>query len=81
MAQVTPCKKCNNSIVFLRTKNGKFNPVDYKSLSEEDKFNIAHQIPVNFDFTRHKSHFATCPAAASFRKSKTDKPPVPYKED
>jgi hypothetical protein len=48
-------------MVFLRSRAGKAVPVDAATIREAD---------IDFDHTRHVSHFATCPAAAKFRKKK-----------
>ena len=57
----TICKKCNAEIIFLKTKNNKFQPVDFKPEIKETDI---------FDSKIHISHFATCPFADSFRKNK-----------
>jgi hypothetical protein len=56
-----PCKSCKKPIVFLKTDTGKIIPVDAETVDAADE---------HFDFERHKSHFATCPEAAKFRKPK-----------
>lgn len=53
------CKACQQPVIFLKTKAGKNMPVDAASVPPGDS---------EFDHTRHKSHFATCPAAARFRR-------------
>jgi len=68
-----PCKKCFQSIVFLKTRDGNSIPVNPESLSEADKHEINNHLKVNFDPKRHVSHFANCPAAEHFRKSKFKK--------
>ena len=54
------CRRCNEPIKFIKTKNGKFMPVnlDKKLFVTEDGY-------VNKGY---ESHFATCPFADEFRK-------------
>jgi hypothetical protein len=58
-----PCRSCRALVVWFRTKAGKRMPVDEASTLPTD---AEHQL----DLSRHKSHFATCPDAAKFRKSR-----------
>lgn len=53
------CRSCGASIIFLRTKNRKMIPCDADTVEHDD---------YQFDFKKHKSHFATCPNAAQHRK-------------
>ena len=63
------CKKCSAEIYFLRTKKGLVTPVNAESMAKEEiDFAKVGGHDVSFDHTRHISHFATCPAASSFRK-------------
>lgn len=55
----TRCKSCGKLIVFMPTLKGKFMPVNLESVYDTDIF---------FDSKKHKSHFADCPKADSFRK-------------
>lgn len=61
------CKKCRAEIRFIRTPKGKATPIDAKpklvwvDLGPEDE-------PRWKMVQGHESHFATCPAADSFRK-------------
>lgn len=57
----TACSACRASIVWFTTTKGKKMPVDESSTLPTDR---ADQL----DLSRHISHFATCPAAASFRR-------------
>jgi hypothetical protein len=59
MTNGTPCRKCGAPIVFLKTAKGNQMPVNADSVSPGDAL---------VDLKKHKSHFATCPAASSFRK-------------
>ena len=51
------CRSCGKPIVFLPTK-AKAMPVDAETVAEGD---------AQYDAKRHRSHFATCPAAAKYR--------------
>lgn len=57
----TKCRSCEALIVWFNTPAGKKMPVNADTTQPTD---AAHQL----DLTRHKSHFATCPAAAEHRK-------------
>ena len=59
--RVVTCRSCGEYIVFLKTATGKSMPVDADSVDEGDD---------QFDHTKHVSHFATCPDAGKFRKSR-----------
>jgi len=58
---VQRCRACRAAIVYLKTKTGKSMPVNAETVMAVDTV---------FDHTRHTSHFATCPKADEFRKSK-----------
>lgn len=60
------CRRCPARIVFLYTKNQRPIPVDAATVRPGD---------VEFDKTRHTTHFETCPRRKSFRKKK----PAPRK--
>lgn len=53
------CRACGARIRFLTTKAGKHIPIDIDTYKDGDQ---------TYDHTRHKSHFASCPEAARFRK-------------
>lgn len=55
------CSSCGAPIVWFRTKAGKRMPVDASSCKPTD---AEHQL----DFTRHVSHFSTCPEADKWRR-------------
>jgi pentose-5-phosphate-3-epimerase len=57
--QVQKCRSCGAEIVFLRTKKHKLIPVDAATVRRDD---------YQFDYARHKAHFATCPDADKFRR-------------
>lgn len=74
------CKRCPARIIWARTVNDKPIPVDE---AEDSKGNIvlvqvgdgvrSYVVRSDADFPgepRHMPHHATCPAAASFRKTK-----------
>jgi len=71
------CKACNEQIVFCITKNQKWIPVDFDSLSEMDIAGLKdgtynQDNPLPFRYGKHIAHFTTCPDADDFRdKGKT----------
>lgn len=56
---IQQCRSCGADIVFLRTKTRKMMPVDAATVRHDD---------YDFDYSRHKSHFATCENADEHRK-------------
>ena len=58
MHNVKPCRGCGVPIVFLTTHTGARVPVNADSVKPDDQA---------FEWTRHTSHFATCPDAGKFR--------------
>ncbi len=61
---------CGKKIIFLQTIRGNYSPFVYDSLDETDKKQIECGDEIMFDSKKHKSHFADCPQAHSFRKKK-----------
>lgn len=57
----TTCRSCEKLIVWFTTPKGRKMPVDAETTKPTD---AAHQL----DLSRHKSHFATCPAANEHRR-------------
>ena len=57
--QTPLCRSCGAAIIFLPTKAGKKMPIDFETVEAGD---------VAFDPKKHRSHFATCPDAAKYRK-------------
>lgn len=55
------CRGCGEQIVWFKTDAGKNMPVNVESVEKGDE---------QLDLKRHVSHFSTCPAANTFRKSK-----------
>lgn len=53
------CRSCGHPIVWLGTRAGKAMPVDAETVQPGDD---------RLDLTRHRSHFASCPQAARWRK-------------
>lgn len=70
---IRKCNRCEQEIAFLKTASGKTMPVDAESLSEEDVELINRGDQPEFRYNDHVSHFATCPAAAEFRRPKNAK--------
>ena len=52
------CRTCGAMIVWLRTRNDKWNPVDASTVAIGDKA---------YEHGRHISHYATCPQAKQWR--------------
>ncbi len=52
------CKSCGAEIVYLTTNKGNMIPVDAASVEQADEV---------FEYTKHISHFATCPNAKAHR--------------
>lgn len=59
--QPLKCRSCGARIVFLVTSTGKAMPVDADTVQPTD---------LAFDHQRHRSHYATCPNANDWRKSR-----------
>lgn len=62
------CGSCPTKIVWLESvninpkTNKPYNvPVEVSSLSQEDRNSLNRQQMINFDSSRHKSHFKNCP--------------------
>ncbi len=55
------CRSCGAEILWKKTKEGKFMPVDIGSTESTEAV---------FDPATMKSHFATCPDAGKWRKPK-----------
>ncbi len=62
--KVEHCRSCGAPIVWVKTKLGKHMPVE-----AEPSVEFAQMI-IEYDPTKHVSHFATCPNAAKHRKTK-----------
>lgn len=61
---------CKIKIIMLLTKNGKKIPVDYDSLTTEDKYEMLHGAKIIYRKNEHMTHFATCTEPNRFRKNK-----------
>jgi len=64
---INKCKSCGAEIYFLKTKNGKFMPVNGSSLTENEISNLMAGKSICFDYNKHKSHFSSCPDAGKYR--------------
>ena len=51
------CSKCNAPIEWVKTEKGKNMPVDAETYHGEPMY----------DYTKHQSHFASCPNAEEYR--------------
>ena len=65
------CKSCNEELVFLKTPTG-YMPVKVSNLPPGDITDILNHTTVNYDSTKHISHFSECPGAAQFRKKNNE---------
>jgi len=79
--KVTNCEKCRRPIFFVKTVKGKLIPLDYPpnakgnvTVSNENGVNVAHvyknNAAIKDQWPIYLCHFASCPAAAHFRKKK-----------
>ena len=58
--KITKCKACGREIVFMKTRGGKFIPVNYEKRFDGDETFLPQ--------AGHVAHFATCPEADRFRR-------------
>ena len=72
MPNLSKCKSCGANMAWVLTANGRYMPVEYTSLSVEEKTELNLCQPVKFAYGRHISHFANCPNAKTFRKGKSE---------
>jgi hypothetical protein len=61
------CEKCLAEIYFLKTKNGKFIPVDASSLTTRDKEDLDNGMERLFRYGEHIAHFSSCSQPELFR--------------
>lgn len=82
--QTTTCRKCGARIAFIRMKSGKAMPVDTapvrfhpcggpETFVTYDGYVVRGKRGSDSTETGYISHFATCPAADSFRKRREPK--------
>jgi len=68
------CESCGEKIIWGKTKNDKWMPINFDSLTEADIRYLqtvdASKHPILFRYGEHVSHYATCPDANKFRKDK-----------
>jgi predicted amidophosphoribosyltransferase len=63
------CRSCKAPLAWLTTRNGHAMPVDPSTVQAGE---------TEYDPARHRSHFATCPYAGTFRRrGKKAKAPDP----
>ncbi len=62
---VRQCRGCEEDIVFLKTKRGKWIPVNV--VPTESKFRGPSAGEAKFIHDEHQAHFVTCPDAPVFR--------------
>lgn len=74
------CQSCKAEIIFCLTKKGNLIPVNFNSLTEDDRRWLLNRTkefyntPLGYRYGEHIPHFATCPNANQFRKKKDDTP-------
>ena len=83
LSRTTPCRACGTKIAFIKTKAGKSMPVDENAVEfiqaggpntyvmidgRIQRGRDKHWDDMENGLIGYKSHFATCPAADSFRK-------------
>ena len=68
MSEQTKCKSCDADIIWIKTKKGKFHPVDAKpkKLWVQDQYSVEFNGMMLVDC--YESHFATCPNADKHRR-------------
>ena len=73
-AEICKSEKCRKEFVYLpNRKTGSMVPVDASSLSEDDVAFIrttGRSIDVDFDGSRHVSHYKTCAEPTRFTRGK-----------
>ena len=67
---VKQCKGCDADIVFMKTKRGKYIPVNVVPTDSKKRGPNAGE--TKFSYDEHESHFATCPDAPVFRRLDSD---------
>jgi hypothetical protein len=62
------CKACDREILFARTANGKWLPIEYNSALPNERYNLETlKEEIKYNPNRHKVHFGSC---AKWRKKK-----------
>ena len=67
---VKTCSACDADMVFLKTKRGKWMPVNVVPTNNTLRGPTAGEI--NFVYGEHQPHFTTCPCAGEFRRGSDD---------
>mgnify|MGYP001559241447 CR=1 FL=1 len=66
---MSKCRSCGAKILWTVTCKGKNMPIDFdEDLTEEFKHASFYKTTVDFDISRMRSHFYTCPNAEQHRK-------------
>ena len=66
--EITVCKRCRAEIMFLRTRLGRQMPVNVTVVGNGESFRAPNHGEIHYCPGEHQSHFATCVAAAEFRR-------------
>ncbi len=62
--------ECGKVMRFVKTKNNQTMPVNEDSLHPDELSALDNGMDVDYDPTRHVSHFIDCPEAKKFRRRK-----------
>jgi hypothetical protein len=55
------CKACGKDILFARTKNEKWLPIEYNSALPNERYNLeTFKEEIKYDPNRHRTHFGSC---------------------
>ncbi len=63
---------CNKEIIWTKTANGSWMPIDYNSVSDEEIMLLAQGITLNYNPAIHINHWGTCTNPNHFKKKKDD---------
>ncbi len=73
MAKISKCRGCQAEIIWIETKSGRKMPLDAKAKTVFiKKWSMMDGVYYWAADLGHESHFATCPQADQFRRSKND---------
>ncbi len=67
---VKQCRACEADIVWVKTKRGKWIPVNVVPTNSDLRGPNAGE--TKFVYNEHESHFTTCPCAGEYRKGSDD---------
>lgn len=73
----SPCRSCAAPILWVRTSKGKLMPLDAEPCADGNMVVVdgvaftAYTLDFEQDRPRYRSHYATCPQAKEWRKSRS----------